>query len=158
LIGGTAAGDGNLISGNVGAGVVVSGNYNVVQGNRIGTDVTGTAALGNDTGVSVSGSGNTIGGTVAAARNVISGNKNSGIVISVGSNLIQGNYIGTDDSGAKALGNQMGMSISGTNNTVGGTVAGTRNLISGNQGDGINVTGTGTVILGNFIGTDATGM
>jgi titin len=157
LIGGTAAGDGNLISGNVGAGVVVSGNYNVVQGNRIGTEVTGTMALGNDTGVSVSGSGNTIGGTIAAARNVISGNKNSGIAISGSNNLVQGNYIGTDGGGAKALGNQMGMSISGTNNTVGGTVSGSRNLISGNQQEGIYVTGTGTVIQGNYIGTDVGG-
>jgi titin len=164
IIGGTASGAGNVISGNSGSGILLipdTDDYfptgEVIQGNLIGTDVTGTMALGNSTGVMVSGKSNLVGGTVAGARNVVSGNKNSGIIIAGSNNLVQGNYIGTDLTGAKAVGNQTGVSITGSNDTIGGTVTGARNVISGNQADGINVNGSGTVIRGNYIGTDVTG-
>ena len=56
---------------------------NVVEGNYIGTDVTGTVALANAlagvaiTASTIPASNNTIGGTTPAARNVISGNSQS---------------------------------------------------------------------------------
>ena len=87
-VGGTAAGAGNVISGSVEDGVGVGvGNAsdNVVAGNLIGTNAAGTAALGNGgDGVDLTGpaTGNTIGGTIAAARNVISGNTRDGVDIS----------------------------------------------------------------------------
>ena len=161
LIGGTAVGDGNLISGNVGAGVVVSGAYNVVQGNRIGTDITGTIALGNDTGVSVSGSSNTIGGTVADVRNVISGNSNAGIRIAGSNaqgNIIEGNFIDTDVRGTAPLPNAGGgVLINGSSNTVGGTVVGSGNLISGSRSVGLLISADATLVEGNLIGCDVTG-
>jgi len=161
-IGGTAAGAGNVISGN-GLGIFIYSSGapgNLVQGNFIGTDVTGTVALGNSgTGVAVGGSNNTIGGTIAGARNVISGNGSDGVSPGVG-NLIQGNFIGTDITGTIALGNGGDGVASGSGNTIGGMTAGARNVISGNQNNGIAMSGsgaTGNLIQGNFIGTDVTG-
>lgn len=54
----------------------------MIQGNRIGTDVTGTAALGNLGGVSITGAmNNTIGGTAAAAANLIAFNGAEGVLV-----------------------------------------------------------------------------
>ncbi len=139
---------------------------NQVEGNFLGTDVSGTAALGNDIGVWVDGvPDNTIGGTTAGARNVISGSKNFYGVYIIHSgatgNLVQGNFIGTDVTGTADLGNaQTGVFVSGASgNTIGGTAAGAGNILSGN-GTGVRITGagsTGNVVQGNFIGTDVTG-
>src|SRR5262249_59106048 len=96
-IGGTAAGARNVISGNRGSGVLIGGvaaTGNVLQANYIGTDVTGTRALGNvGSGVTLTGHGNTIGG-VAGAGNGIASKANYGIDISrAADNLVQGNLI-----------------------------------------------------------------
>jgi uncharacterized repeat protein (TIGR03803 family)/parallel beta-helix repeat protein len=165
-IGGTAAGARNIISGNKGAGVVLGSAGSLagasgvlVQGNYIGTNAAGTAALaGQYYGVEDDGANNnTISG------NVISGNADYGLDISSSSNvLVQGNYIGTDASGTSAIGNGSnaggGVFVNDPNNTIGGTTAGTGNVISGNNGDGLDLSsGTGNVVEGNYIGTDATG-
>ncbi len=169
-IGGTTAGQGNIISANISTGVSISGSGtsgNVVLGNEIGTQSGGTAALGNATdGVDI-GSGrldNTIGGTASGAANVISGNTLVGISIAGASgNLIEGNLIGTDTTGSTALANgEAGMIVDGssTNNTIGGTASGAGNLISGNTGDGIAIDDAGTtgnVVQGNKIGTNLAG-
>ena len=114
--------EGNVISGNGDDGVQIvdSANDNVVAGNKIGTDVTGTVALGNNyQGVEVdSGSvDNTIGGTTAGAGNVISANDENGIWITGAGTtgvVVQHNFIGTDVTGTKALGNAFcGVAISG---------------------------------------------
>ncbi|HEY6508524.1 MAG TPA: DUF2341 domain-containing protein, partial [Vicinamibacterales bacterium] len=140
---------------------------NVVVGNFLGTNATGTAAKGNLVGVRVSTSNNTIGGTTAADRNIISGNTLDGVQISGVNggtgNVVIGNYIGLDVTGTVDLGNaSQGVAIySGAqNNTIGGTTAGVRNVISGNNGEGvrlINAGTTGNVVLGNYIGTNAAG-
>ena len=160
-IGGTAAGAGNLISGND-FGVVIAGTGNVLQGNLIGTDAAGTAALGNDQGVRIlqGADGNTVGGTAAGARNIISGNVDYGINLESDNNTVSGNYIGTDVTGTSGLGNDTGVVIGGaSNNTIGGTATGAGNLISGNQlGVLIQDAGaTGNVLQGNLIGTNAAG-
>ena len=165
-IGGTTPDARNLISGNVGYGISVGGTGNTVQGNLIGTDVTGTLALGNAfTGVNAGGSSNAlIGGTSAAARNIISAN-NRGVELGSTSTL-QGNFIGTDVTGTVALGNpNVGVDLNGTpNNIIGGLTATPGappgNLISGNIGNTGVVLGTGTtgtLIQGNIIGADITG-
>ncbi len=169
-IGGTEAGAGNLISGNR-DGIAISGSTstrNQIAGNLIGLNATGDIAIPNtDSGVRVfAASGNTIGGTIAGARNVISGNSGRGILLFGGasSNVVQGNYIGTDITGMIDLGNlQEGIYISGgASNQIGSTEAGAGNLISGNDNGGVVIAGTGTtnslnVIVGNYIGTDVSG-
>jgi hypothetical protein len=168
-VGGTAAGAGNLISGNVrGVEIFAPGaTGNLVEGNFIGTDVTGTVALGNaEDGVFISHQpGNTVGGTATGARNLISGNHHDGVLIAGATatgNLVQGNYIGTDVTGSVALGNaNRGVEVinSASGNTVGGTTAAAANLIAGNHGEGVLLSSgaTANLVEGNQVGTDATG-
>jgi hypothetical protein len=138
-------------------GLVIAGSGNVVQGNHLGADLTGTLGLSNGIGLWVaSGSNNLIGGTTAAARNVISGNW-YGAYISSSGNVVQGNYVGTNPTGTARLGNVVGLSIGGSNNLIGGTTAEARNLISGNAVTGIGVGGSSNLVQGNYIGTDVTG-
>jgi CSLREA domain-containing protein len=160
VIGGTAAAERNVISGN-GFGVVLLGggvSNNVVQGNYIGTDVTGAVVVGNSFDGVLAGDGTIIGGTVDGAGNVISGNGWNGLSISGTGALIRGNLIGTDASGTTALGNgSNGIGITGTNHSIGGTTTGAGNVISDNA-IGIVIGGTQVRVEGNFIGTDVTGM
>src|SRR4029077_17577353 len=145
-----------------------TGTGNTVQGNFIGTDISGTLALGNtDRGVFVNGSNDLIGGTTVAARNIISAN-NRGVDLFGGSNdTVQGNFIGTDVTGTVALSNpNAGVNINGTsNNLIGGLTAtpGTPpgNLISGNAGStgvivGGGISAQGNIIQGNIISADIT--
>ena len=171
-IGGTTADAGNVISANRDCGIWITGAGTtgvVVQHNLIGTDVTGTKPLGNaSSGVAISGgaANTTIGGTTADAGNVISANGGNGIWITDAGTtgvVVQHNFIGTDVTGTKALGNaDPGVGIAGgaTNTTIGGTTAGAGNVISANGDDGIWITGAGTtgvVVQHNLIGTDVTG-
>jgi hypothetical protein len=165
MIGGTAAGEGNVISGNF-RGIAMAGSGvtgNVVQGNLVGTDVNGTADLGNSShGINIEVPGNnTIGGTAAGAGNVISGNGGSGIRMFAATGVVvQGNYIGTAVNGTSALGNSRdGVIIfGGFSNTIGGTEAGAGNVISGNNSNGVFIDGAdGNVVQGNLIGTDVSG-
>jgi titin len=156
-VGGTASGAGNLISGNRASGVQLSSSGNVVQGNLIGTDAGGTVALGNNFGVAVQGSDNTVGGTAAGAGNAISGNTSDGVLVFGSRTTLQGNTIGPDLTGTQAVGNGVGVVLQGSGATVGGTAAAARNVISGNNGDGVDVTGSSNQVLGNDVGTDLTG-
>ena len=169
---GGAAALGNLISGNGFGGVLIyddaqPAQQNLVIGNKIGTDVTGTVAIPNaytgdgGHGIDIYASGNTIGGIGAGEGNLISGNAAAGISLSQAAtspseNVIQSNYIGTDVTGKIALGNA-GEGIAdnnGLNNTIGGTATGAGNLISGNAAQGIAlITTSGDLIAGNTIGT-----
>ena len=124
------------------------------MGNYIGTDASGTQNLGNSLyGVYCFGANNTVGGTTAAERNVISGNFYGVFFSDPGGNKVTGNYIGTDRSGTSPLGNSFyGVYIGGANNTVGGTEAGARNVISANGLDGVVIAdGTNNRILSNSI-------
>jgi hypothetical protein len=132
----------------------VTGN-NLIEGNYIGTNITGTAAAGNLDGILIDNSSNTtIGGTTVAARNVIAGNNDDNIDVKNSSNVtIQGNYIGTNATGTAALGGEEGVLLDYTSNsTIGGTSADARNIISGNEW-GVRLdhnTTTGNVVQGNY--------
>ena len=146
-IGGTGTGAGNVISGNNRFGVeIVNGSAtgNVLQGNFIGTNAAGTGPVGNSLSglVVYNAASNTIGGTAVGARNIISGNSENGVFLGAAgaaSNLVQGNYIGTDVNGTNDLGNTLqGVFVnSASGNTIGGTVAAAGNVISGNNQNGI---------------------
>ncbi len=179
----------NIVQGNVSGGIRINDSYDTVIGGRIpragnsisgvgigisvddysrgtlvqGNDVTACAFAGMIFQYSFSG---TIGGTTSAARNVISDNGGPGIGISLGAdNLVQGNFIGTDRDGKRALpnkGNGVEM-FDSRENTIGGMADGARNIISGNTSDGIYITGKSlggreNLVQGNFIGVDVTGL
>jgi hypothetical protein len=165
MIGGTTPAARNLISGNTAYGVSVDFSGNVVQGNFIGIDVTGVAALGNgDSGVFVGGSGNTVGGATAAARNIISAN-GRGVQFNGTGHFLQGNFIGTDVTGTIARPNQNeGVNVnSATNVIIGGLTSNPGlapgNLISGNIGIGLDLFAgsNNNQIQGNIIGADVMG-
>ncbi len=179
-IGGTAAGAGNVISGNITAGIEVNGagtGGTQIEGNFIGTNPTGTAALARtgqtnpllalqNAGVAIiSSQGNVIGGTSLAARNVISGNYvgvNLALLAAQGNpNSVLGNLVGTDASGEKPLGNIVGIYINGAaGNVVGASAAGSANVISGNTSVGVEIVGSGStanLIQANLIGPAADG-
>jgi parallel beta-helix repeat protein len=150
---------------------LTGGAGNVLQGNFIGTNAAGTAALENSDGVNITSpaGGNTVGGTTAAARNVISGNLGDGVtVFGAGGNVIEGNFIGTQANGTSPLANgQQGVDLTegAANNTVGGAAAGAGNVIAFNGSDGVLVgtnvpntppadpsqAGAGNAVLGNSI-------
>jgi hypothetical protein len=160
----------NVISGNGTAGVFLteaSTSGNLIQGNYIGTDITGTNAFPNTlAGVYLpdGASGNVIGGTSQYARNVISGNYYGVYIAGAGGgNVIEGNYIGVTPDGSRAVGSAFtGVILFGgtTNNLIGGAAGGAGNLLSGSWGYGVYIAGAGTagnVVQGNVIGADATG-
>jgi CSLREA domain-containing protein len=142
------------------------GSDNRIVGNFIGIDPSGTLDLGNEgSGVVVTTqddtSGNTIGGGRPAARNLISGNENSGVgIYGATDTAIFGNLIGTSKNGTDALGNSgAGVSFVATShgaadNIVGGSLPGDANTIAFNGGDGIQAeqaTSTGNSFLRNSI-------
>jgi titin len=163
-IGGTASADRNLLSGNGNRGVFFQGPNtgapSVVQGNYIGTDITGTTAIPNGaSGIDFNGNaGSTIGGTAAGAGNLVSGNGDFGISIngqSTGSMTIQGNRIGTQADGTSALGNaHSGILLRNPagKDKIGGTSAAAANTIAFNGRAGVTIgAGTGHHVVGNSI-------
>ena len=169
IIGGTNALQRNVISGNAQYGVFITDSNttgNVVLGNYIGTDASGSNAVPNGlSGIFIgnSASGNIIGSANPAGRNVISGNGQYGIWISnTVNNVILGNYLGLNASGETTLPNQFsGIGLfGGSQNIIGGTSAGAANVLSGNLAYGIeiaNPVAEGNQIEGNLIGLDAGG-
>src|SRR5262249_8945976 len=142
----------------VGAGT--SGN--LVAGNEIGTDATGSVALANQYGVRIDSSAadNTVGGTVAGAGNVISGNTGDGVEITgtgTTGNLVAANPIAPNAAGSAAIANGTdGVEIDtgASGNTIGGTSAGARNVISGNAYAGVEINAADdNLVEGDFIGT-----
>lgn len=152
------------------AGILIEGENginNSIEGNFIGTDINGVIALSNSNGIVLTNgaTNNRIGGNHGGARNVISGNSDSGVAIfslNTNNNLIQGNFIGTNAYGTAAVGNLDGIWLGdGTvGNTIGGTTPAERNIISGNDTFGVSINNAGTAynrVYGNFIGTDVSG-
>lgn len=169
LIGGTVEGARNVIAGNGQAGIFLNGagaTGNRIEGNYIGTDPTGLAARGNGfAGITLSGAlSNTVGGTLTAARNVISGNQQDGIFISAGSvgNVVAGNFVGVNAAGTSAVANLFtGITLHNSSfNEISGNPEGARSVISGNGNVGIWINGLaarGNLVAGNFVGTGAGG-
>jgi hypothetical protein len=163
VVGGTAPADRNLISGNGHEAVqTLFGSGHKIQGNFMGTDVTGSLPLGNAAGVLINSASNIVGGTVSGAGNLISGNTGTGVAVqgNGASTVVQGNLVGTDVTGTKALGNgEWGVFVNSStpNVLIGGPAPGARNVISANSGPGVHIYSSMTVIQGNLIGTDVTG-
>lgn len=157
--GGACTGDCNLLSGNINGGATVGQNASGtdVLGNFVGSDVTGTADLGNTgNGVTLNSAAQTQLGE-PGAENLVGGNSSVGILVGFGStgNEVQSNLVGLQTDGAGDLGNDgAGIAVNAstsTGNLIGGTAAGEGNTIA-NNGTGVHVqSGTANPILGNSI-------
>ena len=180
-IGGSVAGEGNLISGNDLGGIAMVGSstlYGAIHGNWIGLDKSGLAAIPNQSfgifvgdgslvGIPMVGSARQtlIGSSSPGGRNVISGNNGPGIWIGgagASTNTIAGNYIGTNVLGLGSVPNTHGILLSNSadGNMIGGFLPGDRNVISGNSQSGIYAIGSFPLenyVLNNWIGLDSTG-
>jgi hypothetical protein len=166
-------GPGNVASANGDDGIHLEGGRNIVRGNITGLTADGEVDIGNtDMGINVRTKRNVVGGARAVDRNVVSGNGEHGIEIDTdgepGRNRVLGNYVGLDDEGDEAVGNEEdGISMEpSSNNTIGGDEAGEGNVVSANGENGIemfaNIGGPGAPadsnrVLGNRVGTDAAG-
>ena len=150
---------------NVGNGFENGSNGDVIEGNFLGTDPTGSTSSATGTPIACeSSTGATIGGTDPSARNVIA-TTSVAIYLNICSNgVVQGNYIGLNASGDTALPTLEGIQLiqGAESNMIGGTGPGAGNVFGGFVSDAIGIglsagPGDDTVIQGNFIGTDATG-
>ena len=164
--GGACTGDCNLISPGGDCGVVVNSPATsaLIQGNFVGTDVTGTAApLGNRNGICINAPGVIVGGNSPAQRNVVSGNVYTQVEIDATA-TVTGNFIGSNSAGTASIPNEdivIGIYIlenSPPNSVIGGTAAGAGNLIAGNGGGGVWILADDVHVQGNLIGTEADGV
>jgi len=159
LAGGTSAVRGLVVNRAFGNAIALTADGNVIAGNFIGTNPAGTApgpGNGGD-GLFVSSANNRIGGVVPADRNVISANGIGIRINQFSGNYIAGNLVGTNAAGTAGLGNAGQGVTAGGSNIVGGGTAAERNVFSGNGQLGILILGPGTVVRGNYVGTDVTG-
>lgn len=159
-IGGTNAGDGNLLLREI---YIYLSTGTVIAGNRMGTNAAGTAWLDQSGNIteSAGSSGTFVGGTAPDARNLIVGR---GVSLQGTGATVIGNYIGTDVTGRVRLAGSYsgigGISLSGTGHTIGGPTAAERNVISGGSAGAIvfhSGSSNGTV-LGNYLGIAADGV
>lgn len=180
FVGGSSEAERNLITGNTQSGIRVTGAAaigNNITGNYVGLYTDGVSApapaSSSLTGIwlIVSSTQTHIGGTSSGARNIISANRDNITIQDGGSDVVQGNFIGTTADGmakSTTLGN--GINVFANNNTIGGTAgtvlggacSGACNLISGNGQDGASHgiqlgSASGNTIDGNYIGMNATG-
>ena len=171
LIGGTTPAARNVIAGGSASGgsniLIEVADNNTVQGNYVGLNATGTAALtpsppttyGID--IAATAHDNLIGGAAPGAGNVVYGN--AAFMLATGShhNTIQGNFIGTNATGTAGVGAVVGIDTNNAphDNLIGGSTAGAGNVISGNV-NGIQFLdgAAANTVMGNFIGTDPTGL
>lgn len=155
-IGGTTGTSGNVIVNKSPTAAVrdlsSSGGESTIQGNYIGINAAGDAALGYS-GIALSSNANHIGGAVAGAGNVIAGTADNLIAITGTNNVIEGNFIGWNAAGTQSLASSAGLNIAGSANIIGGTSIGSRNVIAVQ----VVVSGSSHVFVGNFIGLDPTG-
>ena len=171
LLVGSTLGSFNIISGNKIGGIELNSDAgsDLIQGNLIGTNITGVEALGNGgNGIDVIGSGSdSIGGTGAGTGNVISSNQGAGVSIggSATSDDVFGNNIGSDITRTLALGNGgSGIVIAGASSITIGSAGTGGNWIAGNLANGVQIRpgssnntvvansigGAGSVLIGNL--------
>ncbi|MFN3404249.1 MAG: T9SS type A sorting domain-containing protein [Cytophagaceae bacterium] len=156
----------NVISSNGQIGLfVVNSERSIIKSNKIGLGLNEITSLGNGThGIEVvNGRNAQIGGVLLSERNYVAANGQIGIFLNNSMNsIIEGNYVGTDQTGIAAKGNGThGMEIANSRNVrIGGSVRGARNIVVDSKtGHGILITGTSkhAIVRANFVGIGANG-
>ena len=150
----------------IGQIVISAAANNVVTGNFIGTDPTGTNGFptgGDGVLIFQAATANRVGGSLPAERNLISGNHAIGVEITFSGsdgNVVEGNQIGLAADGRTPLPNNRGIliNIDSSGNRVGGPSPGQGNVISASTNNGLTIGGgSNNVVQGNLIGTDTLG-
>jgi hypothetical protein len=163
IIGGTSAGQNNVICSKNSDAIELNDANATIQNNFIGVNAAGTAKLGTgDRGIELNGSSSaTIGGIHTNERNVIAASVGIDLSGINGNTVIQGNFIGTDVTGTNALNFSGAFGIhvgSATNVTIGGVEIGAGKVISGNGiGIGLSGSSSATTIQSSFIGVGVDG-
>jgi CSLREA domain-containing protein len=160
VIGTTDASTGNVISGNGAAGIDIDGSTGVsIASNTIGVSLSGNTPLANaGGGIQATDAPNAV---IGAARNVISSNTGAGVTVDGSSSgaVVKRNYIGLRPNGSTASGNTtFGVVVSSAGVQVGGADESDANTVSANGNGGVRVTANGATVVGNYIGTAATGL
>lgn len=139
------------------SGITLNSGSNVVTGNFLGVRADGLTAQAMTYGVQIGSSGNTIGGTTAASRNLVKGS--TGVFVNGGNaNTIQGNLIGTDRTGTVSMGGSLGILVRGTTGSASNTLI-RMNVVSGNDSAGISLLGTAsTTVRQNAVGIGVGGV
>jgi len=160
IIGGTTDPSRNVIDGSP-AGIIIfkPSARNIIERNYFGLTAGGNASaeLRNTQGIVLGGlSENNV------LRNLISNNVTGVVVVEGFNHSIQGNFIGTDAEGLRAIPNGTGIAVANVTDVnellIGGSFTGESNLISGNTDYGILVESISVIrIEGNIIGVDAIG-
>ncbi|MCR9171133.1 MAG: right-handed parallel beta-helix repeat-containing protein [bacterium] len=152
-IGGTGANEMNVISDHNFHAIVLNNSSDIcsIIGNNIGTNAAGTATIGNDDSgvIVINSSGTIIGGTSAAAGNVLSGSLSEYGIFAISSSGLEiyGNYVGTDRTGVLNLANADGgirFDFGAGASAIGGAGAGEPNIIAFNNGYGVGVLDAGS--------------
>ncbi|MGE4078807.1 MAG: beta strand repeat-containing protein [Reyranella sp.] len=144
---------GNLVSGNTADGILIENGSenNVLNGNFVGTNANGTAAVGNGgDGVRiVDADGNSLIGCTFVENpfvyyNILSGNGGNGLHVTSSDNVtIQANYFGIGAFNSVVSNGQNGILVDGdSRNTQVGGVIPLGNVAAGNEKNGIYVTDT----------------
>lgn len=170
VVGGSGEHEGNVVSGNAEDGITVGDDEtpgvsdNSVLGNRVGTDATGTRAVGNGSGISVRSQPARIGGHEPGEGNLVSGNGYGISVYEIADDafdhdaaVVEGNLVGTDASGAAPLGNSgTGVAITHAPGLVlGGREPGAGNVIAYNGEYGVFVRDSYFEFLSNAVYANA---
>ncbi|MCG3145691.1 MAG: hypothetical protein HONDAALG_03333 [Gammaproteobacteria bacterium] len=155
-----SAGTAGMDTINIGAGILTIS----VTGGPLPTVIEPLTIDGGAARVELAGTGTGAGlelnptATGSVIRSLVINRFNIGIQIYADNCRIENCYVGSDAAGTAPSANHTGITLIGNNNVVGGTGSAQRNIISGNSSIGVQVFGNGNQILGNYIGTDATGM
>lgn len=159
-LGGSSVAVYNLVVTGFSRGIYTFGSGgHMIRSCRVGTNAAGTAASPNDTGIYLTGGSSTVGGLLAADRNLVSGNATAGISTGSSStdNVIWNNWIGLNSAGTGTIANLTGIRANSAT-IIGTTSSAARNVVSGNgTGIWVGTLGTSSTIQGNFIGTGTTG-
>ena len=151
IIGGTASGAGNTIAGNGEYEILLVTNGNTVQGNFLDTNSNGDDLGSSSNALRIGGDNNQVGGTTAAAQNVIGHTNTNAVVVGGSNNTLQGNFIGVTPGGTDIGHSGSNILVTGNDNAIGGVGTGAGNTLA-NASWGVALeANTGNAVRGNAI-------
>jgi hypothetical protein len=158
VIGGPRPEDRNLFAGR--SMTALAGVYNTtIQGNLFGTNAAGNARQPLACALVLDANNQVIGNILVSDGNVFTIECEQVFANADVENVFEGNFVGTDVTGARALGDSTtGFGLASDGNRIGGPQRSQRNVISGNRQGAILINGRRNIVQGNLIGTQSNGL